>query len=185
MKFAKSVLVFFFASSAFEAFAACPAGQQAIKIPSFGNIGSGEICVPVADAPAKPVCATVYVGGNLDNAAATIYDMQAWHDIHSGLYARRTWHGGLRQEWSGTDRYWSDISSASVSPGCGLTVSDSADLSGATYPLAGGSNGASYTGGTFPIPARVGSLRCSCDSSGGDIFRPQTGLELIRPVGVL
>lgn len=106
---------------------------------------------------AAPVCATVWVG-NFGGAGAVMTAETNMLNLHNGYYARRTWHGGFRQGWSGKDRPWSEIRSAAVSAGCTLYVNTGANLDGASNMLPEGQTDAN----AFPNGGNVGSLSCTC-----------------------
>lgn len=140
-------------------------GFAKIKVPC-------GISEPTPSAPQPKLCAQAHVGGNLDNAHMNVYDQQKATDLGSHKYATRTWHGGLRQKWTGKDRYWRDISSARVQPGCRLTVY-SDNLTTVYSQLTATNVAQDYTVANFPGAGAVGSLACVCGDEASVINLPE------------
>jgi hypothetical protein len=102
------------------------------------------------------------VGGNLNDASLDVIKDEARENLRSSKYATRTWHGGFRQEWSGKDRYWSDISSARVHPGCTLRLYSGDNRTGDIQILIADNSITSISIEYMKFPAQVGSVDCEC-----------------------
>lgn len=140
----------------------CPQGY---RIETWGPYGNNQSCrkLPEAPQPRGKSCADVFVGGNLDNSGLTLVDKEFSSNLHSTKYATRTWHGGIRNEWTGSDRYWSDSSSARVYEGCTLKVFTGDNFDGSVLSLPGqGNSNTDFIGTLFPFANNVGTLQCTC-----------------------